>query len=54
LQRYIKREPLGVVLVIPAWNYPLLTAINGIAPAILSGKFSFFNIKITDQEMPFC
>lgn len=36
--RYIKREPLGTVLVIPAWNYPYLIAINTIVPAILSGN----------------
>ena len=36
-RRFIRREPLGVVLVIPAWNYPYLTAVNGIVPAILSG-----------------
>jgi acyl-CoA reductase-like NAD-dependent aldehyde dehydrogenase len=37
-KRFIKRDPLGVVLVIPAWNYPLLTAVNGIVPAILAGN----------------
>lgn len=36
--RYIKREPLGVVLVIAPWNYPYLTAINTIVPAILAGN----------------
>ncbi len=35
--RFIKRMPLGVILVIPAWNYPLLTAVNAIVPALLSG-----------------
>ncbi len=40
-KRFIKREPLGVVFVIPAWNYPLLTAVNGIVPAILSGIHSY-------------
>ncbi|KAA3662824.1 MAG: aldehyde dehydrogenase family protein, partial [Calditrichaeota bacterium] len=33
--RYIKREPLGVVLVVPAWNYPYLIAVNSIVPALL-------------------
>lgn len=37
-KRFIRREPLGVVLVIPAWNYPLLTAVNGVVPALLAGK----------------
>jgi acyl-CoA reductase-like NAD-dependent aldehyde dehydrogenase len=36
--RKITREPLGVVLNIPAWNYPLLTAVNVVVPAILSGN----------------
>jgi len=37
-QRFIKREPLGVVLNIAAWNYPLLIAVNVIVPAILAGN----------------
>ncbi len=36
--RYIKREPLGIVLVVPAWNYPSLIAINSIVPALLAGN----------------
>ncbi|WP_083699854.1 aldehyde dehydrogenase family protein [Shewanella sp. UCD-KL12] len=36
--RYIKRESLGVVLVIAPWNYPYLTAINAIVPALLAGN----------------
>lgn len=36
--RYVKREPLGVVFVIAPWNYPYLTAINTIIPALLSGN----------------
>lgn len=36
--RYIKREPHGVVLVIAPWNYPYLTAINVIVPAIMAGN----------------
>jgi len=35
---YIKREPLGVVFVIAPWNYPYLTAINSIIPAIMAGN----------------
>jgi acyl-CoA reductase-like NAD-dependent aldehyde dehydrogenase len=31
-------EPVGVVLVIAPWNYPLLTAANAIIPAILAGN----------------
>ncbi len=36
--RYIKREPLGIVFVVPAWNYPFLIAINSIVPALLAGN----------------
>ncbi len=36
--RYIKREPLGTVFVIPAWNYPYLISINTIVPALLAGN----------------
>jgi len=37
-KRYVKREPLGVVFVIAPWNYPYLTAINTIVPAIMAGN----------------
>ncbi|MBN2013342.1 aldehyde dehydrogenase family protein [candidate division KSB1 bacterium] len=36
--RYIKREPLGVVFVVPAWNYPYLIAVNTIVPGLLAGN----------------
>ncbi|WP_163834011.1 aldehyde dehydrogenase family protein [Spartinivicinus ruber] len=32
------REPLGLVMVIAPWNYPLLTAINSIIPALVAGN----------------
>jgi acyl-CoA reductase-like NAD-dependent aldehyde dehydrogenase len=37
-ERRIVREPLGVVLDLPAWNYPLLTAVNCVLPAVLAGN----------------
>ncbi len=37
-ERRIAREPLGVVLDLPAWNYPLLTAVNCVIPAVVSGN----------------
>lgn len=37
-ERRIVREPLGVVLNLPAWNYPLLTAVNCVVPAIVAGN----------------
>lgn len=36
--RYITREPLGTVMVIAPWNYPYLTAINSIVPALMAGN----------------
>ena len=37
-QRFIRREPLGVVLVIAPWNYPWLTSVNAVVPALLAGN----------------
>jgi len=36
--RWIQREPVGVVFVIAPWNFPYLTAVNAILPAILAGN----------------
>ncbi len=36
--RKIAREPLGTVLVVAPWNYPYMTAINTIAPALMAGN----------------
>ncbi len=37
-RRVIKRIPHGVVLVVAPWNYPYMTAINTVAPALISGN----------------
>ncbi len=37
-ERYIAKEPLGVILVIAPWNYPYLTAINTIVPTLIAGN----------------
>ena len=37
-RRYIKRIPHGVVFVVAPWNYPYMTAINTIAPALIAGN----------------
>jgi acyl-CoA reductase-like NAD-dependent aldehyde dehydrogenase len=37
-RRYIRRDPLGVVLTIAPWNYPYLTAVNSIVPALMAGN----------------
>ena len=36
--RFIRHDPVGVVLDIAAWNYPLAIAVNVIVPAILAGN----------------
>ena len=36
--RFVRREPLGVVLVLSPWNYPYLTAVNALVPALVSGN----------------
>ena len=37
-KRMIKREPLGLVFVIAPWNYPFMTAVNTVAPALIAGN----------------
>ena len=37
-RRFLAREPVGVVFVIAPWNYPYLTAINTIVPALIAGN----------------
>lgn len=38
-KRYLQRsEPLGVILVIFAWNYPYLILVNSLIPALLAGN----------------
>jgi len=37
-KRFIKRIPHGVVLVVAPWNYPYMTAINTLAPALIAGN----------------
>jgi len=37
-KRFIRREPVGVVAVIAPWNYPYITSINTIVPALLAGN----------------
>lgn len=36
--RFIEREPWGTVLVVAPWNYPLLTAVNAVVPALAAGN----------------
>ena len=36
--KYIERTPVGTVLIVAPWNYPYLTAINSLIPALLAGN----------------
>ncbi len=36
--RFIRHEPLGVVFVVAPWNYPYLTAVNAVVPALMAGN----------------
>jgi len=37
-ERRLAREPVGVVFIVAPWNYPYLTAINTLAPALIAGN----------------
>ncbi len=50
-QRFIQREPVGTVLVLAPWNYPFLTSVNVIVPAIMAGNSVV--LKHSDQT-PLC
>ncbi len=49
--RFVRREPMGVVLVLAAWNYPYLITVNSIVPALLAGNVVL--LKHSDQT-PLC
>ncbi|MFK8080307.1 MAG: aldehyde dehydrogenase family protein [Granulosicoccus sp.] len=37
-ERRIERQPQGVVLVVAPWNYPYMTAVNTVVPALIAGN----------------
>ena len=37
-RRFLRREPLGVVFTVAAWNYPYLIAVNSVVPALMAGN----------------
>ena len=52
--RFITREPAGVVVVLAAWNYPLLTAIGPVVASVLAGnaviiKHSNRTVRMAEQ-----
>jgi acyl-CoA reductase-like NAD-dependent aldehyde dehydrogenase len=36
--RFIRREPLGMVFVVAPWNFPYLTSVNAVIPALMAGN----------------
>ena len=36
--RFIRRQPLGVVFTVAPWNYPYLTSVNSVIPALMAGN----------------
>ncbi|HHH49827.1 MAG TPA: aldehyde dehydrogenase family protein, partial [Saprospiraceae bacterium] len=50
-QRFIRREPLGTVFVLAPWNYPYLTSVNAIIPALMSGNTVILKHA---QQTPLC
>jgi len=37
-ERCVEKEPLGVVCILSPWNYPFLTSVNVLVPALLAGN----------------
>lgn len=37
-ERWLERVPLGLVAVVAPWNYPYLTAVNAVVPALAAGN----------------
>ncbi|MCE7043496.1 aldehyde dehydrogenase family protein [Dyadobacter sp. CY312] len=50
-KRFIRRDPLGVVFVIAPWNYPYLTSVNSVIPAIMAGNAVILKHA---QQTPLC
>ncbi|MBK8500949.1 MAG: aldehyde dehydrogenase family protein [Saprospiraceae bacterium] len=49
--RFLRREPLGLILVLAPWNYPYLTSVNTIIPAIMAGNTVILKHA---QQTPLC
>ncbi len=53
-KRWVERVPLGIISVLSPWNYPFLTSVNAIIPALMSGnvvilKHSFQTPLVAEQ-----
>jgi len=49
--RFIRREPLGTVLVLAPWNYAYLTSVNAVIPALMAGNTVVLKHA---QQTPLC
>lgn len=49
--RILHREPLGVVFIVAPWNYPYLTSVNGVVPALMAGNAVVFKHS---AQTPLC
>lgn len=50
-ERFIQRDPLGLVFVVAPWNYPYLTAVNSVIPALMAGNAVLLKHA---QQTPLC
>jgi acyl-CoA reductase-like NAD-dependent aldehyde dehydrogenase len=50
-RRFIRHEPWGLVLALCPWNYPFLTSVNCVIPALMAGNVVL--LKHSDQT-PLC
>lgn len=50
-RRFIRREAVGTVLVLAPWNYPYLTSVNSIIPALMAGNAVILKHA---QQTPLC
>ena len=50
-KRFIRRDPIGVVFVVAPWNYPYLTSVNSVIPAIMAGNSVILKHA---QQTPLC
>ncbi|MCF0058980.1 aldehyde dehydrogenase family protein [Dyadobacter sp. CY356] len=50
-KRFIRRDPVGVVFVVAPWNYPYLTSVNSVIPAIMAGNSVILKHA---QQTPLC
>ncbi|MCF2442465.1 aldehyde dehydrogenase family protein [Dyadobacter sp. CY345] len=50
-KRFIRRDPVGVIFVVAPWNYPYLTSVNSVIPAIMAGNTVILKHA---QQTPLC